>query len=154
MARQEPTWRLEEKLRGDSPERRARIWSIAVIPLAAGYRYLEMAVHGLRFRALPNLRVRVDIYPGFAFYSPRPVQRSAGRGRERTKEEKENDMETLLIIVTLLVITLIAFIPVIMKQPKDAAELKEENGYLKEIIHHREDKIASLEKQLSEEKRP
>ena len=63
-------------------------------------------------------------------------------------------METLLIIVTLLVITLVAFIPVIMKQPKDAAELKEENGYLKEIIHHREDKIASLEKQLSEEKRP
>ena len=59
-------------------------------------------------------------------------------------------MDTLLIVATLLVIVVLAFIPVILKQPKDAAELKEENGYLKEIIHHRDNEIAELKDQLAE----
>lgn len=60
-------------------------------------------------------------------------------------------METLLIIATLLVITMIAFILVIVKRPKDVEELQEENGYLKEIIHHRDAEIADLKKLRADE---
>lgn len=59
-------------------------------------------------------------------------------------------MESLIIVAVLLVICVIAFIPVITKQPKDMSELKEENGYLKEIIHHRDNEIAELKDQLAE----
>ena len=59
-------------------------------------------------------------------------------------------MDIVIILSILLVSTMIAFIPVIVKRPKDVAELQEENGYLKEIIHHRDNEIAELKDQLAE----
>ena len=62
-------------------------------------------------------------------------------------------MDTVIILSILLVITLIAFIPVIIKRPKDVEQLEEENGYLKEIIHHRDAEIADLKRGRADQER-
>ena len=62
-------------------------------------------------------------------------------------------MDIVIILSILLVITMIAFIPVIVKRPKDVEELQEENGYLKEIIHYRDAEIADLKKLRADEER-
>ena len=58
-------------------------------------------------------------------------------------------MEALLVVAALLVFCLIAFAPVIIKRPKEVAELEKENGWLKEVIQNRDDVIEELQEELS-----
>lgn len=58
-------------------------------------------------------------------------------------------MDIVIILSTLLVICMVAFIPVIMKRPKEVAELEKENGWLKEVIQNRDDQIEDLQDQLA-----
>lgn len=58
-------------------------------------------------------------------------------------------MEALLVVAALLVFCLIAFAPVIIKRPKEVAELEKENGWLKEVIQNRDDAIEELQEELS-----
>ena len=59
-------------------------------------------------------------------------------------------MEVALIVALLLVFCLIAFMPVVIRRPKEVAELEKENSYLKEIIQNREDLIDDLQERLAE----
>ena len=58
-------------------------------------------------------------------------------------------MEALYIVVGLLIFCLIAFAPVIIRRPKEVAELEKENGWLKEVIQNRDDVIEELQEQLA-----
>lgn len=58
-------------------------------------------------------------------------------------------MEIVLIIALLLVFCLIAFIPVVIRRPKEVAELEKENGWLKEVIQNRDDEIDDLREELA-----
>lgn len=58
-------------------------------------------------------------------------------------------MDIVIILSTLLVICMVAFIPVIMKRPKEVAELEKENGWLKEVIQNRDDTIDELHEELA-----
>ena len=58
-------------------------------------------------------------------------------------------MEALLVVAALLVFCLIAFAPVIIKRPKEVAELEKENGWLKEVIQNRDNAIEELREELS-----
>ena len=58
-------------------------------------------------------------------------------------------MEIALIVALLLVFCLIAFIPVIIRRPKEVAELEKENGWLKEVIQNRDDEIDDLREELA-----
>jgi hypothetical protein len=58
-------------------------------------------------------------------------------------------MEIALIVALLLVFCLIAFMPVVIRRPKEVAELEKENGWLKEVIHNRDDEIDDLREELA-----
>lgn len=58
-------------------------------------------------------------------------------------------MEALFIVAALLIFCLIAFALVIIRRPKEVAELEKENGWLKEVIQNRDDVIEELQKELS-----
>ena len=58
-------------------------------------------------------------------------------------------MEIALIVALLLAFCLIAFMPVVIRRPKEVAELEKENGWLKEVIQNRDDEIDDLREELS-----
>lgn len=58
-------------------------------------------------------------------------------------------MEIALIVALLLVFCLIAFMPVVIRRPKEVAELEKENGWLKEVIQNRDDEIDDLREELA-----
>ena len=58
-------------------------------------------------------------------------------------------MEALYIVAALLVFCLLAFAPVIIRRPKEVAELEKENGWLKEVIQNRDAEIDDLREELS-----
>ena len=58
-------------------------------------------------------------------------------------------MEVVLIVSLLLVFCLIAFMPVVIRRPKEVAELEKENGWLKEVIQNRDDEIDDLREELA-----
>ena len=58
-------------------------------------------------------------------------------------------MEVALIVALLLFFCLIAFMPVVIRRPKEVAELEKENGWLKEVIQNRDDEIIDLREELA-----